>query len=125
MAVYGSDLGTAYDEIFRKSLLFHEGKLNANGSLRETQLLDECDRCSRYDVYLEDSWSYEFFLKQIEFARDICLRSEEQMRSERLGIYPAVFPKNSAFTVEKCTLGKGNCIIFHKFPKVKVIIFFV
>lgn len=100
MAVYGSDLGTTYKEIFKKSLLFHEGKLNNFVPLPEIQLSDDRYMRLRYEVYPEDCWSYEFFLKQIEVARNICVRSEEQMKIERYGVHPAVLPKNAIFISE-------------------------
>lgn len=114
MVVYGSDLGSTYDEIFRKSLLFHEGKLNEKCLLSEIQLSDEYYMRLRYEVYPEDIWTYEFFLKQIEVARDICLRSEEQMRNELLGTYPAELPKN-AVVCRKCC-ASGMKFVFIEIP---------
>lgn len=101
MAVYGSDLGSTYSEIFEKSLLFHEGKLDENGLPLKDKLLEPYDGCSRLEVYPEDFMGYEEALKQIEIAREICIRSEEQIKSERSGIHTFVTLKDAVYC-ERC-----------------------
>lgn len=68
LAVYGFGLKDSYIEIFDKSLLFHEGKLNENGQVCVEKLSEEYDGFSHMEVYPEDFLNYEEFLKQIEIA---------------------------------------------------------